>query len=81
MAEANDTYKIIYQNLIDAGCDESITEKCMFLVKERRVFDMLPILTKHRKYLLDSVHKVKSKLIALIILFTKFKKKLFRRKR
>ena len=27
MAEANDTYKIIYQNLIDAGCDENIIEK------------------------------------------------------
>lgn len=29
MAEAHDTYKSIYQNLIDAGCDESITEKCI----------------------------------------------------
>lgn len=57
MVEAYDTYKNIYQNLIDAGCDKSITEKCMLLVKEGRIFDMLPILTKHRKCLLDSVHK------------------------
>ena len=57
MTEAHDTYKSIYQNLIDSGCDESITEKCMLLVKEERIFDMLPILTKHRKHLLDSVHK------------------------
>lgn len=36
MVEAYDTYKNIYQNLIDAGCDKSITEKCMLLVKEGR---------------------------------------------
>lgn len=57
MTEAHGTYKSIYQNLIDAGCDESITEQCMLLMKEGRIFDMLPILTKHRKHLLDSVHK------------------------
>lgn len=27
MIEVHDTYKSIYQNLIDAGCDESITDK------------------------------------------------------
>lgn len=35
MAEAHDTYKSIYQNLIDAGCDESITEK-LYASCERR---------------------------------------------
>lgn len=56
MAEASDTYRIIYQNLIDAGCDKSITDKCMLLVKNGKAFDMLPILSRHRKILLDSVH-------------------------
>ncbi len=32
MAEAGDTYNSIYQNLIDAGCDENITENCMSFV-------------------------------------------------
>ena len=77
MAEANDTYKIIYQNLIDVGCDESITEKCMFLVKEGRIFDMLPILTKHRKYLLDSVHKGQKQIDCLDYLIYKIKKNTF----
>lgn len=57
MEEAHDTYKNLHQNLIDASCDKSITEKCMLLVKDGRTLEMLPILAKHRKCLLDSVHK------------------------
>ncbi|HIZ16966.1 MAG TPA: hypothetical protein H9675_05315 [Firmicutes bacterium] len=56
MAEAYDTYRIIYQNLIDAGCNENMIEKCMVFVKQGKAFDMLPILSKHRKSLLASVH-------------------------
>lgn len=74
MAEAHDTYQNIYQNLIDAGCDESITEKCMLLVKEKRIFDMLPILTKHRKRLLDSVHKGQKQIDCLDNLIYSLKK-------
>ena len=29
MAEANDLYGSIYQNLLDAGCDQRTTEQCM----------------------------------------------------
>ena len=74
MAEAHDTYKSIYQNLIDAGCDDSITEKCMLLVKEGRIFDMLSILTKHRKCLLDSVHKGQEQIDCLDYLIYSLKK-------
>ena len=49
MAEAHDTYKIIYQNLIDAGCDENIIEKCMRFVKNGKAFDMIPILSNTAK--------------------------------
>lgn len=31
MAEVNDIYGSIYQNLIDAGCDMQITEQCIRL--------------------------------------------------
>lgn len=57
MAEAHETSKIIYQNLLDAGCDEITTNRCMLLLQEGKKFDMIPILSKHRKELLDSVHK------------------------
>lgn len=33
MAEANDVYGSLYQNLIDAGCDTKTTEQCMALVE------------------------------------------------
>lgn len=57
MAEAHETSKIIYQNLLDAGCDKITTDRCMLLLQEGKKSDMIPILSKHRKELLDSVHK------------------------
>ena len=36
MAEANDVYRSIYQNLIDAGCDQQTAEQCMVFAKEGR---------------------------------------------
>ncbi len=42
MAEANDVYGSIYQNLIDAGCDTKTTEPCMAL--EGREKCTLPLL-------------------------------------
>lgn len=49
MAEANDVYGSIYQNLIDAGCDTQITEQCMAFVEDGCYEEMLPILTRYRK--------------------------------
>lgn len=74
MAEAHDTYKIIYQNLIDAGCDENIIEKCMRFVKNGKAFDMIPILSKHRKTLLDSVHTGQKQIDCLDYLIYSLKK-------
>lgn len=50
-------YEGIHQNLMDAGCDQQITDQCMAFVKEERLSDMVPLLKKHRKTLLDSLHK------------------------
>lgn len=33
MAEASDTLTLIYQNLMDAGCDAKTTENCMSFVR------------------------------------------------
>lgn len=76
MLEVNNSYKSIYQNLVDAGCDESTTEKCMLLVKNGRLVDMLPILTKHRKCLLDSVHKGQKQIDCLDYLIYSLKKQM-----
>lgn len=56
MAEKNDIYGSIYQNLIDAGCDTAMTNQCMFFVTSKEYSDMLPLLTQHRAALLESVH-------------------------
>ena len=57
MAEANETSVIVYRNLIDAGCNEATTNQCMLLLQAGKKSDMLPILSKHRAALLNSVHK------------------------
>lgn len=50
MAEANDLYGSIYQNLLDAGCDRQVAEQCMTFVKDGKCADMLPILTRHTAF-------------------------------
>lgn len=74
MAEANDVYGSVYQNLIDSGCDSQTTEKCMTYMKEGKVPDMLPILIQHRSVLLASVHTGQKRLDCLDFLLYKLKK-------
>ncbi len=76
MAEINDVYGSIYQNLLDAGCDEHMAEKCMDLVKEEKCADMLPILAGYRASLLSQVHDGQKRLDCLDFLVYKIKKKI-----
>ena len=55
MAQANDMEHMIYENLIDAGCDEQTTVKCMEFVKEGNFQQMLPLLAQHRASLMGTV--------------------------
>ncbi len=73
MAEANDLYGSIYQNLLDAGCDQQTTEQCMTFVKDGKCADMLPILTRHRKSLLGAIHKGQEQIDCLDYLLYKIK--------
>ncbi len=73
MAEANDVYRSIYQNLIDAGCDQQTAEQCMVFAKEGRFTDMLPILVRHRKVLLGSLHESQKQIDCLDYLLYKIK--------
>ncbi len=56
MSEASDTMGILHQNLIDAGCSEDLIETCMELAKVNKWSRLLPLLSKQRINLLDSVH-------------------------
>ena len=41
MAEANDKYGVIYQNLVDAGCNQKTIQCCMKLAQENNVEALL----------------------------------------
>ena len=56
MSKASDTMEILHQNLIDAGCSKDLIETCMKFAKENRWNCILPLLSKQRINLLDSVH-------------------------
>lgn len=56
LAEFNDIYGSIYQNLVDAGCDLQLTDQCMTMIKEEKYFDVLDTLSVYKKSLLWSVH-------------------------
>lgn len=74
MAEANDTIGMVYQNLLDAGCDEQTTEKCMDFVKNGEYQKLLPILSGFRVNLLESVHSGQKQIDCLDYLLYKIKK-------
>ena len=57
MAEASDTQGILRQNLLDAGCGSDTVQQCMDLVKRRESSELLRLLSRHRRELLDTVHQ------------------------
>ncbi|MCD8189034.1 MAG: hypothetical protein LUD78_02220 [Clostridiales bacterium] len=56
MANAMDALAILHQSLMDTGCDEETTERCMALAKEHKEADIFPLLSAHRTSLLNAVH-------------------------
>lgn len=56
MPEASDTQGILRQNLIDAGCDQELVQRCVALTQEEKTAEVLRILSRHRQTLLDTVH-------------------------
>ena len=74
MAEATDTYGILYQNLIDADCDNITVEKCMQLAHDGKKAEMLSLLSRHRTSLLNILHKSREKIDCLDYLIYKIKK-------
>lgn len=74
MAEASDTLTLIYQNLMDAGCDAKTTENCMSFVRAGNFGGMLPILLQYRKALLGSVRSGQKKIDCLDYLIYQIQK-------
>lgn len=55
MAEANDKYALLLQNLHDAGCSEEKIQKCLDLAVKKNLSEMQRLLTAHRRELLQAV--------------------------
>lgn len=73
MAEINDTYGSIYQNLIDSGCDIQTTKQCISYMKEGRISDMLSLILQYKSVLLASVHTGQKRIDCLDFLIYKLK--------
>ena len=74
MAEASDAWGILYQNLMDAGCDLRMAQQCMALAKDKKALDILKLLSKHRSELLEELHEQQRKLDCLDFLLYKLGK-------
>lgn len=74
MPEASDKNGIFYQNLVDAGCDTQITQKCMALFQAGNLREMIPILSAYRKGLLSTVRAGQKKIDCLDYLLYQIEK-------
>lgn len=74
MAEASDTWGILYQNLIDAGCGEKLVLECMSLARAGRRTELLRLLSEHRENLLCIVHENQKRIDCLDFLVYRISK-------
>ena len=74
MAEASDTQGILRQNLLDAGCGMDTVQRCMDLVKKRENTELLRLLSRHRRELLDMVHQSEKRIDCLDYLIYQIEK-------
>lgn len=75
MSAASDTMGILHQNLADAGCSEDLIEICMEFAKTNQWNRMLPLLSKQRIHLLNSVHDGQKQIDCLDFLVYRMNKK------
>ena len=63
----------VKQNLIDAGCSEQLIQQFVSLQAEHKTDEILSLLSKQRKNLLDNVHAEERKIYCLDYLVNKLK--------
>ena len=74
MAEANDKYGRIYQNLVDAGCNQKTIQCCMKLAQENNVEELLSPVDVYRKHLIEQTHNYQENIDCLDYLIYSLKK-------
>lgn len=71
MADYSDKYGIVFQNLIDAGCDEEAAKQYAQMILDGHTDQALRMLGTYRKQLLDEVHTNKKRIDYLDFLIYK----------
>ena len=74
MAEANDKYGRIYQNLVDTGCNQKTIQRFMKLAQENNVEALLSQLCVYRKHLMEQTHNYQENIDCLDYLIYSLKK-------
>lgn len=75
MAEASDTQKILYENLLDAGCGRELTEQVAALLNTGHTREGLALLARHRKTVLENCHAEQKKMECLDYLIYQLRNK------
>ncbi len=65
MPNANNEAQRFYQNLLDAGCNNELVNRCVNLKNTGKEKELLLILRDKRKELLDNIHSFQKKLDCL----------------
>ena len=65
MPNVSDTQGILRQNLIDAGCSADAVQTCMALAQEKKTAELMRVLSRHRRTLLDTLHQSEKRIDCL----------------
>ena len=74
MPHATDTDGILRQNLVDAGCGPDIVRQCMVLTRKQDQAELMRVLARHRRALLDALHQSEKRIDCLDYLLHKLEK-------
>lgn len=75
MPHAADTDGILRQNLVDAGCGPDVVRQCMVLIQEQDQAELMRVLSRHRRALLDALHQSEKQIDCLDYLVYQMEKK------
>lgn len=65
MPNASDSQGMLRQNLIDAGGGADAVQTCMALAQERKTAELIRVLSRHRRTLLDTLHQSEKRIDCL----------------
>lgn len=75
MAEASDTFEILHQNLLDAGCDDSMVQLCIRYARQNEWKNISVVLKKHKDDLLEQIHNNQKRIDCLDFLVYQIQRK------